>query len=427
VYTYFGLLDDFAERHRDAHVASLSNLNNHLLTAALFDGPLLVNDGYLLNHPVLRQAVIDPNSSPLCRLVESGFVKILTRNERQLGVLADEMAAVGIGSAQRLLRQRTYRRNLKPALDHWTERLKVGGPEVSFRNWPRANISQLFTGLATTALDQAIDRTPKGDAQKTLVAFQKVFRAEGPNANRTAWEKAADHQREEGKLPANAHKALMLMGNEAYQYAWGCALSEHDKGAAVLTRAPLYLNLDRSVAQVDLANLPEGVIVYGPDIAVAGKRVGKKWELLAEIVRSGAPMTYRKTAFLDSLRRYYAGDGGGKDEVERTAKAYSNALAEHFGSRRRGFVFAIGSTLASTAVGAAAAGPIGVGLGLGIGLFTNAADYSFGPKLLARVSAPFGKPWITKKRSRLGPVTSSFQLDPEQVAIYLAGVDQYSK
>jgi hypothetical protein len=427
VHTYFGLLDDFAERHRDASVASLPNLNNHLLTAALFDGPLLVNDGYLLNHPVLRDALIDPDSSPLCLLVESGFVKILTRNNRMLGALAEEMADAGIESAQHLLRQDDYRKNLKPALDSWTERLKVGEPGVAFRDWPRAHVSQLFADLASTALDQAIDRTPKGDAQKTLVEFRKAFRAEGPSANRTVWERAADRGREEGKLPSDVHNALMLIGNEAYQYAWGCALSEDGEGAAVLTRAPLYLDLDQSVAQVDLTNPPEGIVVYGPDIAVAGKRVGRNWELLAEIVRSGAPMTYRKAAFLDALRRYYANGGKDDEEVKRAARAYENALAEHFGSRRRAFAFAIGSTLASTAAGAAVAGPIGIGVGLGIGLFTNAADYSFGPKLLARVAAPFGKSWITKKRSRMGWVTSSFQLDPERVVMHLAGVGQFAK
>jgi hypothetical protein len=167
--------------------------------------------------------------------------------------------------------------------------------------------------------------------------------------------------------------------------------------------------------------------VYGPDIAVAGKRVGRKWELLAETVRSGAPMTYRKAAFLNSLRSYYANGAKDGEEVKQAAAAYSNALAEHFGSRRRGFVFAIGSTLVSTAVGAAVAGPIGVGAGLGIGLFTNAADYSFGPKLLAKLSAPIGKPWITKNHSRMASVTSNFQLDPLRVAAHLAEVDQFAK
>jgi hypothetical protein len=257
MFTYFGLLDDFSERHKDAGVGSLPNLNTHLLTAALFAGPLLINDGYLLNHPILQHAVINPDSSPLCRLVESGFVRILTRNKGELGTLANQMADEDIESAQRLVRQGTYRKNLKPALDRWTERLGVGEPWVSFQDWPRAHVSQLFAGLATTALGRAIDRTPE-ESRKPLVEFGKAFQAEGPSANRTAWERTASRRREEGKLHSDVHNALMLMANESYQYAWGCALSEDGNDASVLTRAPLYLDLDKSIAQVDLANPPEG-------------------------------------------------------------------------------------------------------------------------------------------------------------------------
>ncbi len=425
MHTYFGLLDDFAERHRDAAITSLGALNNHLLTAALFEGPLLINDGYLLNHPVLQAAVVDADSSPLRALVEAGFVKILTRNDRSLGTLAEDMADAGIESAKRLLGQDTYGRQLQPALNQWAERLEVAEPESAFRDWPRAHVSQLFARLAATALDRAIDGTAAGSSRENLMSFQKLFGIGGPSANRTNWEEAADSMREQGKISHEVHNALMLMGNEAYQHAWGCALAEGGKDVAVLTRAPLYLDLDRPVGRLDPENPPQGVTVLGPDIAVAGKRVGRKWVLLAEIVRSGHPMTYLKAEFLDALKRHYANPGIGDDGVKRAARRYSNALAEHFGSRRRGFVFDIGSTITTTAVGTAVAGPVGAGIGLGFGLFTNVANYTFGPKLLARLSTQFGKPWITTRRTRMSPVTSSFQLDPQEAARYLAAVDDF--
>jgi hypothetical protein len=135
--TYFGLLDDFAMRHHDAAVTSMRALNEHLLAAVLFEGPLLINDGYLFNHVVLQEAVIKPDASPLRALVESGYVQILTRNGRGLGMLAERMAQGGITSAQHLLTTELYREQLKPALSTWGERLELFDFEVPLRHCPR--------------------------------------------------------------------------------------------------------------------------------------------------------------------------------------------------------------------------------------------------------------------------------------------------
>lgn len=428
VYSYLGLIDDFARNHGDASITSLPVLNDQLLTAALFEGALLVNDGYLLNHPVLQQALIDPECSPFSRLVESGFIKIVTRNDRQLGTLADQMADDGILSAQKLLDQRDYKGALKPALERWTERLEVGDPQSSFRSWPRAHVSQLFAILALQALDRAIELTSKGVTEKEVKEFRKAFKAAGPAANRTEWERLADRRRDQDLLTEPVHHSLMLIANEAYQYAWGCALSEGGEKTSVLTRAPHYLDLDRSVGELDESRIGETFSVYGPNIRVAGKRVGKNWELLAELVRRGAPATYLKAQYVEALERYYAGDGEGTEEVDRARDEYSKVLSEQFGSRRRAFTFGVASTVATTAIGAVVAGPVavGIGVGLGLGLLTNVSDNTFGPKLISRASAKVSKPWITKKRERPLPVISSFQLDPPKAEALLGRVERFA-
>jgi len=48
----------------------------------------------------------------------------------------------------------------------------------------------------------------------------------------------------------------------------------------------------------------------------------------------------------------------------------------------------------TTGVGTAIGSPIGAGVDLGIGLLGNLAGHTVGPKLLAKMSWPLGKPWI---------------------------------
>ncbi|MBS1868040.1 MAG: hypothetical protein JSS99_00070 [Actinobacteria bacterium] len=424
--TYFGLVDDFAGRH-DAAVAvkSLRALNDHLLVAALFGGSLLINDGYLLNNLALQQAVIEQDTSPLCAFVESGYVKILTRNTRELGTLADHMADRGIRSARRLLDEDAYAKRLQPALSSWAEKLAGVNPTISFSPWPSRHMSQIFVKLAATALDNALDRTPVGEPRRQLVEFQKAFADCGPSANRTDWESEADRLHAQDGLSDEAHIALMRIGNEAYQYAWGCALTELDAKVAVHGRAPAYLDLDVSLGPLDPERQAEGVTVFGPDIAVARKRVGKNWSLLKEIIQAGDDITYVKAEFITELERYYADPTLGDDPVKQAARKYSRALAARFGSARRAFRFGVMTTLSSSAAGFAVGGPVGAGVGLGIGLLGNVTDHTVGPKMLAKLSSPLAKPLITTTRSRMPAATSSFQLDQQKAAGFLRGVERF--
>ena len=88
--------------------------------------PPVVNDGYLLNNPALRRAIIQPETSPFCALVEAGFVKILSRNEGAIERLAETMANQNIVSAQQLLEDASYVERYQPALAKWSTHLNSG-------------------------------------------------------------------------------------------------------------------------------------------------------------------------------------------------------------------------------------------------------------------------------------------------------------
>jgi hypothetical protein len=259
------------------------------------------------------------------------------------------------------------------------------------------------------------------------VEFRKVFDDGGSSANRTYWEKEVDRLNADGKLSDEVRIALMLMGNEVYQYAWGCALSEDDDRAAVQTRAPIYLDLDIPLGHLDPERRPHGVTVFGPDLRVAGKRVGSRWSLLAKVVRGNEEIAVVKGQFLKALNHYYAGPGTGDEQVTRAAKQYSKALSAHFGGGGRAFRLDITTTLLSGGVGLAIGGPVGAVAGIGFGLVGNVADATVGPKLMAKMSSPLGKPWITTKPDRMPTATSNFLLDQHKAASYVEGVERFNR
>src|SRR5256885_10799991 len=106
---YSGLFDDFAARNSDGRtVTTVDGLNHLLLTSVLFGDALLINDGYVLQNAALKAAILEAKASPFESLVRCGFVRILTRNDRDLGALARDMADRDISSAKRLLQNADF-------------------------------------------------------------------------------------------------------------------------------------------------------------------------------------------------------------------------------------------------------------------------------------------------------------------------------
>ncbi len=54
-----------AEARRCRYSADLKAFNNHLIAAVLTGHPLLINDGHIIMHPAIKDAVLHPESSPL--------------------------------------------------------------------------------------------------------------------------------------------------------------------------------------------------------------------------------------------------------------------------------------------------------------------------------------------------------------------------
>lgn len=423
--SYFGLVDDFAERHGDLAIKSVPNLTQNLIFAVLFDEPLLINDGHVIASAVIRKALSDPEKSPLRKLIEAGFVQILTRNGRKLGELTQHMADNGIVSAQELLKDRRHRA-FRPILSEWAQTLNkkdLDGEYLSFHDWPVYNTSEIFERLALAALAQAISNAEDETFKRQLLRFGGVFR-DSPQRNRTTWEKEVSRLRREDKLSNGLDQTLLRIANESYQYSWGCALSAGPVPVKVFTRTPEFLAIDHAVAMSDVPRRKK-VLVYAPNFCHAEKKVKKDdWEALAEVAQPGHKFSDAKHEFITTLAAYYTSPDVTQEEMDTRADEYSKALAMHFGGERVPFAFDLTFTGLSAAAGLAAGGPIGAAVGLGVGFIGNIAAHMGGPKFIQRCVLPLERKWIRSGRNIQS--TSFFQVEAETAAAFLRGVSKYN-
>ena len=417
---YFGLVDDFAARHHDGAIENLGDFTKNLIFAVVFDEPLLINDGHIIASPVVRQAVLEPKHSPLRRLVETGYVKILTRNARQLDTLAEHMADDNIETAQKQLSDPQHP-VLRRALEDWSATLNLAEPGISFRDWPAYNTSELFEKLAFAGVDQAISNVPDQNHKQQLKKFRTIFR-EGDRRNRTTWEAEVNRLRASGEVSDEISETLQHIANEAYQYSWGCALSTPSAPVKVHTRTPEFLDIDQSLTPQGVPTR-QGVTVYGPDLDLAAKKVGHDWARLAEIGQVGNEIFNEKSRFRATLEAYYRSSEISDEQMKESADKYSKALMMQFGGEKFAFEFDLALTAASTAAGLAVAGPVGAGIGLGIGLVGNAASHLGGPKFIRRLTLPLKKKWIRPQSGERS--TSCFQVDPTKAAEVLEDVSPF--
>ena len=427
--SYVGVLDDFALRYADGSIGNVADLNRQLILATLFSDPLLINDGYMLSHAALRDALISPESSPLKHLVECGYVKILSRNGGDLGGLAGWMADVGISSAKLLLEDEHFRAHYQPILNTWSERLRLPAYDA-FRDWPNLKLDQVFQKVSSDAFASLIGSVD--DSKEDLTEFKKQLaefkkQLDDSKRRRTEWEDIGNAMLRSGQLSEPAFTALMKAANESYQYSWGCALAKDIGSVRVLTRMPQHL-ARFELSELTVPDTPKKPIqIVIPDAAFAVKSVEGKWAQLADVVTTGKELNVLKHQFLDALRAYYASSDTDDKHVKLCGQEYTVALSKHFGNPVGvNVVFDLTFVGVSTAAGGMIAGPVGMFAGAAISLTGVAASHLGAPKLLWRLNAPSPKKWLVDRNVLAPPdLVSAFQIDRTVAAQYTDGVPPF--
>jgi hypothetical protein len=236
--TYTGLLDDRLIEYSDEYMGD-DFFNKMIAKNIFFGGGLYINDGYLVNHDVARRHLQNDNSL-LRRMLATGFIRILTRtsSSEALSQMPITMARQGNESFRRLVESNEWV-NFRPILNRIAQSAFFNN---TVRLWPDLNMSVGFTKLMR---DRAfIEEEPRnlGIANVSRDEWLRIrddFIARDPESSgsRDKLEKAALSILGETRSdPRIAMNEVMTVGNQAYHYNFGLALTYEDKnGVAVDT------------------------------------------------------------------------------------------------------------------------------------------------------------------------------------------------
>jgi hypothetical protein len=437
--TYEGLVDDFAQNHGDACIKTLEQLNDHLISAVLTGDPLLINDGHIIMNPAIREAVIDPTKSPLQSLIRTGYVRILTRNGGDIETLADQMADEGITSAQKLGTQDYYRKEYLPALHSWMSELRRAQLRDFLYPWPPINTSSVFHRVSAAAY-RTIRKTLRAEhLREELEALRRFIDLyeSGERQRRTDWENIVNKLKGEKRLSERLYRELMHAANEAYQYSWGVVLARNDNLVRVETRAPKHTSLDVAIGTAggaeDIAKRTP-VEVYRPNLKVANRKIGQKWERLAEVARQGSSTYYAKVEFQRCLEDYYRGNESDTDKVqmEAAAREYSRSLSELFRDAERAktvydYATAVGGWAAGIPIASLTlSGHVVDGIGLAVAVAPVIAGQFGAPQGMIKILGRDSQKWIANEALGIRPtMVSNFQIDRQAADKYREGIPEF--
>lgn len=160
--TYLGSIDDSVARYPNLKQlgyklgqknaiksdALLKQFDQDLHFSIFFGSDILINDGYLLNHPAAQLALLKPNKSSLYPLLASGNATILKRKQDTLASVAEMMNEQENSSFQELVGDTKSWRDFQQAL-----RTLEGNKSLKTRDWPPYNLGQGLVSLLEEFID----------------------------------------------------------------------------------------------------------------------------------------------------------------------------------------------------------------------------------------------------------------------------------
>lgn len=417
-FNYLGTIDDVVQRY-PWRFKITQDLLNHSLATQLIDGrPLLINDGYLVLHPVAQSAIMD-RENLLWTLISEGFVNVLSRGYGVYGLhdMPEKMQST-IESFDLLVNGRIDGapawNELKKQLKKIDQHLNAFDASIS---WPSFDSGSGFIALADRILQrQSTARSlGLGWSIKTRVLhdFLRRFidRMQGDKSGpRNYWEKLAKEFADRPgytSRPDNFVLSMMNLVNEMYHYNFGIMLAaETDSTISVETQtSPAFDDLlvvkDVLIEQVkDIPRLriPRSILTAPP---------AKLGQLLHEDKAVGKA----RLEWLDKKHRFNPNEnsvsGPSVQEMRDAAEEYSRRLSEHLHlsikySSSESFLGFCAANVTSDIRGAATAG---IGVAAGAALESLAAG--FGAGAIAYGTA-YGLSMVQKKY--VGTVTEKYRL-----------------
>ncbi|QHJ12264.1 hypothetical protein FX988_02515 [Paraglaciecola mesophila] len=356
--TYLGTLDDVVQRYPWNIEIGLQQFNQMLIRKALLGEKIIINDGYLLNHPFARQALLNPTSSPLKALIEANFVQVMSRSGSLLDV-AEKMAAQGVESFQALQKSAEW-----PDLQRMLKQWEPGLQRIeNFIPWPKKHISHGFDNMLGRSRHLQVETL--GMAAVSNDDFQRVFdlytakNKTDKEATRTRWEQACLSIL--GDAPDAKAKINELMGlaTEAYHYNFAVCLSSQFSERKILVET----RYSRAFADlIQLGQPTESELVDIPSIQIPQKLSFDRPQLWKELVDPFSDVAAVQKEYQDVMDQFFAGQANAK-LVEEVSLKYSKALSAHFeNDEQDGGIKKVALSIGFLGLGLVAGGPVTAGL-----------------------------------------------------------------
>lgn len=356
--TYLGTLDDVVQRYPWNIEMGQQQFNQMLIRKALLGEKIIINDGYLLNHPFARHALLYPTSSPLKALVEANFVQIMSRSGSLLDV-AQKMSAQNVESFQRLQKSAEW-----PALRTMLKQWEPGLQRIdNFIPWPNKHISHGFDNMLCRSRQLYVENL--GMTAVTDDDFQRVFdlytlkNKSDKEATRTRWEQACIKVLGDDSNAKEKINELMGLASEAYHYNFAVCLS------AQFSQRKILVETRYSHAFADLIQLgqpTQSELINIPSIQIPQKLSFERPHLWKDLVDPFSDVAGVQKEYQDAMEQFFAGQANAK-LVEEVSLKYSKALSVHFeNDEQDGGIKKVALSIGFLGLGLVAGGPVTAGL-----------------------------------------------------------------
>lgn len=450
-YNYLGTIDDMVKKYPWRFKVTEDYFNHSLVVQIINGKPILINDGYLMLHPIARKSIINVEGL-LWELInsDSGFINVMTRGKDQYGLheMPERMQS-NIETYKLLVNDKFTDikwKFMRGYLENMDKKLRVTGRLV---NWPKYDMGSGFLALAQRLKDRNSSARSVGLAWHVKNTIFKDFLStfiermqKDTRGARNYWETLA---KEFADRPNNLNspiifvRLLMNLANEMYHYNMGLMLSADYK-------VPISVETQASAAFDDLL-ITKDILVeekpFIPQIKVPKILAKASPKKLVQILRPHTPV-YRAREEWFELKQLYDTKRGlltkdEKQDITEAAKIYARRLSEHL---RKDVKYTKGEELfeyvVGTGVGAVLGevtgqlagvpymgGSVGAATGLGMGFLVSKLQgksigkvvekfrlYTLEKQILSPIQIKNSEKTINKiKRSR---VPSSLEIDITQ-------------
>ena len=338
---YLGLIDDVVHKYPWRFKVSKKRLLHSLATQVIDGRPILLNDGYLIHHPVAHEAMSDENHL-LWVLLKDGFVKLFARGGENYSLAETPVKMAHIESFRKLLKSPiwpTLKRDLEKvektvrktnSLVPWTK-YDAGSGFLAQANRLKKRLDEGLTSPWSLGLGFQVSKTALEEFLKRFIGRMENDLS-GP---RDYWEHLAEEVSEDRdytvERPDKFVLALMRLANEMYHYNQGVMLAaSNDEPISVETQTSQAFDdliavediLFSEIPLVSKLNVPMSIVHATPEQLVT---------LLDPSTKAGAA----RVRWISARDNQSRDKPGSVEEAKDAGEEYSRRIAEKIGANVR--------------------------------------------------------------------------------------------